>query len=151
MLIKLRKISKEKLKNSRVRHVLKTISWRLVGSIDTMILATFVTKSPTKGGLIALAEVATKMILYYLHERVWYHLQFGIKDKKVEQKRHIAKSITWRIIGTLDTMMLAWIISGNMLDGFKIGMFELLTKMVLYYFHERIWIKINVKLADENK
>lgn len=36
-------------------------------------------------------------------------------------KRHIAKAITWRIIGTLDTMALAWLISGNPLTGVKVG------------------------------
>lgn len=51
-------------------------------------------------------------------------------------KRHIAKAITWRIIGTLDTMALAWLISGNPLTGVKVGVAEVLTKMILYYFHE---------------
>ena len=57
--------------------------------------------------------------------------------------RHLAKSATWRVIGTLDTMVLAWIISGNPLTGIKIGAAEVVTKMVLYYFHERAWYKVN--------
>jgi len=62
------------------------------------------------------------------------------------RKRHLAKTITWRIIGSLDTMILAWIISGNPATGFKIGAAEVVTKMVLYYFHERTWYKINFGL-----
>ncbi len=65
----------------------------------------------------------------------------AITMSKVSQKRHIAKTITWRIVGTLDTMLLAWLISGNPFTGFKIGMAELATKMLLYYFHERAWYK----------
>ena len=61
----------------------------------------------------------------------------------VKRKRHIAKTITWRIVGTTDTMLLGWLISGNPLIGLKIGLLELITKMVLYYFHERIWYKSN--------
>ena len=61
----------------------------------------------------------------------------------VKRKRHIAKTITWRIVGTMDTMLLGWLISGNPLIGLKIGLLELITKMVLYYFHERIWYKSN--------
>ena len=60
--------------------------------------------------------------------------------------RHLAKTITWRIIGTLDTMILAWLISGNPLTGVKIGAAEIVTKMVLYYLHERTWYKINFGL-----
>ncbi len=40
-------------------------------------------------------------------------------------------------------MLLGWLISGNPLIGLKIGLLELITKMVLYYFHERIWYKSN--------
>ena len=59
----------------------------------------------------------------------------------VKRKRHIAKTFTWRIVGTIDTMLLGWLISGNPLIGLKIGLLELITKMVLYNFHERIWYR----------
>ena len=57
----------------------------------------------------------------------------------VQKKRHLAKAITWRIVGTLDTMLLGWFISGDFKVGASIGLLELLTKMVLYYVHERAW------------
>ena len=62
---------------------------------------------------------------------------------KVSKKRSIAKTISWRIIGTLDTMILSWIITGNWKCGVAIGGVELITKMVLYYFHERAWYKFS--------
>ena len=55
--------------------------------------------------------------------------------------RSILKAISWRIVGTLDTMILGWVITGNPLIGLKIGALELITKFVLYYFHERIWLR----------
>lgn len=64
--------------------------------------------------------------------------------------RHIAKTITWRIIGTFDTIILAWIISGDPATGLKIGGAEVVTKMILYYFHERVWYKVNFGL-DQRK
>ena len=59
----------------------------------------------------------------------------------VAHKRHILKSVTWRIVGTLDTMALGWFITGSPLLGLKIGGLELFTKFILYYFHERIWLQ----------
>jgi uncharacterized membrane protein len=56
-------------------------------------------------------------------------------------KRHIAKTITWRIIGTIDTIILSWIITGELKMGLTIGGVEVITKMILYFFHERIWYK----------
>ena len=55
--------------------------------------------------------------------------------------RSILKAISWRIVGTLDTMCLGWLITGSPLVGLKIGALELVTKFVLYYFHERLWLK----------
>jgi uncharacterized membrane protein len=56
---------------------------------------------------------------------------------KVSYKRHLAKTITWRLIGTLDTIVISWIISGDPMIGLKVGFVEVFTKMVLYFLHER--------------
>jgi uncharacterized membrane protein len=75
------------------------------------------------------------------------------KDGEVleSRQRHIAKTCTWRLIGTIDTMILAWIISGDPLTGLKIGFAEVVTKMLLYYVHERFWYKSNYGLSNRNK
>ena len=52
---------------------------------------------------------------------------------KISRKRHIAKTFTWRIVGTLDTIALAWLITGDAMAGFQIGVLELVTKFILYY------------------
>ena len=65
------------------RHIAKTLSWRVIGTIDTMILSALITGSwemgLTIGGGI---EVVTKMVLYFLHERLWYRFsRFGVEKK----------------------------------------------------------------------
>jgi uncharacterized membrane protein len=60
-------------------------------------------------------------------------------------KRHLLKTISWRAVGTIDTIILGWIITGDPLTGLKIGALEVLTKMTLYFIHERVWYKF-VKL-----
>ena len=57
--------------------------------------------------------------------------------------RSIAKTISWRTVGTLDTVIIAYLITGNLKMAASIGSIELFTKMVLYYFHERAWNKIS--------
>jgi uncharacterized membrane protein len=59
----------------------------------------------------------------------------------ISKTRSILKAISWRVIGTLDTMALGWIITGDPIMGLKIGVLELFTKFILYYIHERIWLK----------
>lgn len=59
------------------RSVVKTISWRTVGTLDTMIVSNFITGSLVMAASIGSIEVITKMILYYFHERIWNKLSFG--------------------------------------------------------------------------
>jgi uncharacterized membrane protein len=70
------------------RHILKTISWRVVGTIDTMLLSWFVTGSWKMGMTIGGIEVMTKMVLYFLHERAWYKFSnFGVEKLKQSIKK----------------------------------------------------------------
>lgn len=70
--------------------------------------------------------------------------------KDPSKKRHLAKTITWRIVGTIDTMILGWVISGNPMTGVKIGGLEVVTKMILYYLHERAWFRVNFGLPHRS-
>ena len=70
-----------------------------------------------------------------------------LKQKKTTSKsegvkRSILKTISWRVVGTLDTVFIAYIITGTFNQAISIGGFELITKMILYFFHERSWNKI---------
>ena len=137
------------LTRSRKRHIAKAITWRLIGTLDTILISWFITGNPLIGVKIGMAEIMTKMLLYYLHERFWFKINLSnagiIRNSRI---RHILKTFTWRGIGTLDTMLLAWLISGNPLSGLQIGLSELMTKMILYYFHERVWYRLDYGLKD---
>jgi len=66
------------------------------------------------------------------------------KEDSTNEKpiRSIVKSLSWRTIGTLDTILISWLITGKLDLAFSIGGIELVTKMVLYFFHERAWNSI---------
>lgn len=70
------------------RSVIKTISWRTVGTIDTMVISYFITGNLVMAVSIGSIEVITKMILYYFHERAWNKTDFG-RIKVVENDYHI--------------------------------------------------------------
>ncbi len=57
--------------------------------------------------------------------------------------RSIVKTISWRALGTLDTIVISFLVTGNIGMAASIGAIELVTKMVLYYFHERAWNKLS--------
>ncbi len=57
-------------------------------------------------------------------------------------KRSIVKTISWRVVGTLATVAISYFITGTLALAFSIGGIELVSKMVLYFFHERTWNNI---------
>lgn len=67
------------------------------------------------------------------------------------RSRSIIKSITWRITGTIDTILISWLITGEIIMAISIGGVEVVTKMILYYFHERVWNKISYGKLKEPK
>jgi len=62
--------------------------------------------------------------------------------KRNSHKVSLLKTISWRIVGTLDTMIISYILTGNIKVALGIGSIEIVSKMILYYFHERAWNKI---------
>ncbi|MDM5272762.1 DUF2061 domain-containing protein [Sulfurovum sp. zt1-1] len=74
------------MKEKAYRSILKTISWRTVGTIDTIIIAYFITADPLMAASIGSIELFTKMLLYYFHERAWNKISIG-KEKALEYNR----------------------------------------------------------------
>jgi uncharacterized membrane protein len=68
----------------------------------------------------------------------------------VDKKRHIAKTISYRIISTLIGFLIMWTISGSIKVGAAFGVAEMLYKPIQYYIHERIWYKY-IKFGVKNK
>ena len=57
--------------------------------------------------------------------------------------RSFAKAVSWRILGSIDTFLLSWFFTGSPKAAGAIAISEVLTKMVLYYFHERAWANVS--------
>lgn len=56
--------------------------------------------------------------------------------------RSVVKAISWRLLGTLDTIMIAFFITDEVSQALSIGLIEWITKIILYFFHERLWNRI---------
>ena len=66
------------------------------------------------------------------------------------RKRSLAKTFLWRGIATTDTILISYLITNSWTKGLAIGIIEVFTKMLLYYFHERAWSKSDWGLDDPN-
>ncbi|WP_439507008.1 adenylyl-sulfate kinase [Sediminibacterium sp.] len=71
------------------RHFVKAVSWRILGSIDTAILGFLITGKPSVGIKIGMLELATKIFLYFIHERLWARIPFGQLEIIKQQNKNI--------------------------------------------------------------
>ena len=65
------------MKDKTSRSVWKTVSWRIIATLDTVIIAYLITDSLKMAASIGSIEVVTKIFLYYYHERTWNKISFG--------------------------------------------------------------------------
>ena len=64
-----------------------------------------------------------------------------MSQTKIKIKRHIAKAISYRIVGTFQTMIIGYIFTGNLIIASSMGIVEILIKPMIYFLHERVWYK----------
>ena len=64
---------------------------------------------------------------------------------KVSRLRSIYKTLSWRILATTDTFIISYFIIGKFSFAAAIASIEVFTKMALYYFHERAWLRVKFK------
>lgn len=75
-----------------------------------------------------------------------------VSDRADKPIKSVIKAVSWRIVGTIDTMVISYIITGKITVAISIGSVEVITKTILYYFHERLWAHIHrIRLNFLNK
>lgn len=139
-------------KDSHIRSVIKGISWRFIATTDTILIVLLITclngscsiENALKIGAI---EFLIKLFIYYFHERIW---QFLRKSTEITKRQSLFKTTSWRIVATTTTFL----ISGAVLQRFDevalyIALLELTSKFILYYIHERLWLKLPIGFFDK--
>jgi uncharacterized membrane protein len=66
-----------------------------------------------------------------------------VSDRADKPVKSAIKAVTWRVVGTIDTMIISYLVTGKITVALSIGSIEVFTKMILYYFHERLWAHIH--------
>lgn len=59
----------------------------------------------------------------------------------VHVKRHIAKAISYRLVGSAQTILIGYILTGSLVIASTAGIIELVVKPIIYFLHERVWYK----------
>jgi len=127
---------------THARSLIKAVSWRVTATCDTFFISWLITGELLLAGSIAGTEVLTKIGLYYLHERAWARLRWGRARLGDGHARSLAKAVSWRVTGTIDTFIISLLVTGEVALAGGIAATEVMTKLGLFYLHERIWARL---------
>lgn len=152
------------------RSFAKNCSWRTVAFFDTAAISYFFTGNAVIAGSIATAEIFTASALFMVHEQAWGRVSWGLEKKPAQalktdqiqtlqdgqqppdriitletKKRSATKTITWRVVASSDTFLLGLLMTGGDVNtATKIAITEIITKIILFYLHERAWNKTQI-------
>ncbi len=128
------------------RALVKTISWRIVASVLTIAIIYGLSRDIVAAVSIVGAEFFTKMLLYWAHEKGW---SFINKPEKGSKLRSLIKTASWRIVASIDTLILVLLVTKEPVWAGSAALIESIAKTLGYYLHERVWnlgYKLTIKL-----
>ncbi|MCD6337209.1 MAG: DUF2061 domain-containing protein [Candidatus Marinimicrobia bacterium] len=128
------------------RALVKTISWRIIASVLTIMIIYGLSKDIIAAVSIVGVEFFTKMLFYWAHEKGW---DFIDKPPKGSKLRSLIKTASWRVIASLDTLILVLLVTKEPIWAGSAALIESITKTIVYYLHERVWnlgFKLNICL-----
>ncbi len=118
------------------RVLAKTLTWRATASLITIAIIYTLTQKIIIAFTVAGIEYFTKIFLYWAHEKVW---SFSNKPRKGSQQRTLIKTVTWRIVASLDTLFIVMVLTKEPTWASSAAIIESGVKTLGYYIHDRIW------------
>lgn len=127
-----------------LRSIVKTLTVRICFTLSHILNGWIVTGSWMTGITIASIAIIINMFLFLIHERIWNWLQWNRKPKDGMffidgHPRTISKSITWRVIITLNNFLIPLITTGSWQTALAFLTIATILNIIVYYIHERFW------------
>lgn len=126
------------------RSVAKTLTVRVCFTLSHLLNGYIVTGALILGAQIAGVAALVNMLLFWAHERVWNFVQWNRKPKDTAmfldgQPRTISKSITWRLVITINNFLIPYLLTGSWKTAAAFLGLATIMNIIVYYTHERVW------------
>ena len=128
---------------SKKRTIAKTATFKVMAMTVGYFTALFFTGSKETAFYVLVANSITTLLGFYIHERVWAKFNWKMSDLTDNQSRSIVKTITYKVcIFTVGTLV-KWAVIGDFATALSIGITKNLITAVIYYVHERVWVRVS--------
>jgi len=132
-----------KLNETKLRTTVKTITIRILFTLSHLLNGFIVTGALVLGAQIAGVATLVNMCLFWLHDRAWNLWDWNRREKLVDftegHPRTISKSITWRVLITINNFMIPYLMTGSWKSAAAFLGIATIMNTIIYYGHERIW------------
>jgi uncharacterized membrane protein len=130
------------------RSIAKTLTIRICFSLSHLLNGFIVSGSWIIGAQIVGIAAVVNMALHWLHERAWNYAQWNRKDGDSKMfvdghPRTISKSITWRMLITINNFMIPYLLTGSWKAAAAFLTIATIMNIIIYYTHERVWNKFS--------
>ncbi len=124
---------------SRLRSILKAVSWRVIATLITFSYAYLFTGQFPAAGLITVLATLLSMVLHYYFERIWNGFYWDKVNLQETRKRTFLKSILWQLVAIGINLGTSWFFTASLNQSVFFALVSGATGFVLFYVHERLW------------
>jgi uncharacterized membrane protein len=130
------------MQDSRWVSLIKGISWRFLAT-SLMILMSYIVIGDAKVALnIGLMDFVLKIGIFYLHDRAWSHVPYGLTSSSERVWRSVSKGITYRIIGSSISFAIGFFMTGSVYVAGTLAILDVIVKVIAYAIHEQLWQRV---------
>ena len=136
-----------KFNEPQSRSIIKTLTIRVLFTLSHFLNGFIVSGQWIIGAQIAGTATIVNMFLFWVHERIWNHWQWSRKSADIllfcdGQPRTISKSVTWRVVISLNNFMIPYIMTGSWKSAAAFLGIATVINIIIYYTHERVWNRV---------
>ena len=137
---------------TKTRLVVKTVLWRVIAFIITLVVSYIETKNLGDSSLISVLNLIVKLFMLYLYELIWLRIKYGKKETNGEMKRRVCLRTTiWRIISMITTAIIVFIITRDFKAAITISVIVMIVKTICLFIYEFGWHRIKWGKIEENE
>ncbi len=130
------------MQDSRWVSLIKGISWRFLAT-SLMILMSYMVIGDAKIAFnIGLIDFVLKIGVFYLHDRAWSHMPYGLTSFGERLWRSISKGITYRMLGSSISFAIGFFMTGSIYIAGTLALLDVVVKVIAYAVHEQIWQRV---------
>lgn len=129
--------------DTKLRTFTKTLSYRILSVLTVLVLSILLSYGAGFGLKFVIITMTIGFALFYIHERIWTHINWFKTADSDTKKRSLIKTISWRVMSFIALFIVGMTLGLSSTDAFYWTITNNIAFIVVHYLHERLWNKLS--------